>query len=794
MNRILRQTRYETKPFERAGILWPGLPQMPQGMQRSVVPGGGSRMLPVETGDEIRVFCSDGAQSAEILLIDHRGNSDPGMLGHSHRCAATGIMASLARRDDPRAMQMRATLTALGVDLQQIDVLRLFDEDTPPWTEFSFTAETDGYLFASAPERSARPLPHEQDSATEIWLYVKPNRSPRKKPFVLPPAPLLDPLQDFTIMPGHAHAYEVKKGQYVQIIDVRGRECSDFQAFTTRALDAGLERNIDPTSTRSMMGIIYPTPGLHARYFDVDHTPMLEIVQDTVGRHDSFGLACNARNYADKGYPGHINCSDNMSAAIARYGVRARGGWSSINFFFNTGIDARHCMISDEPWTRPGDYVLLQALEDLVCLSTSCPDDIDAANAWQPSEIQVRVYDHAPGFRRSIHYRKSPEAEPEMTQESGFYPAFSAHTRHFNDVSGYWLPHEMTNHGAIAEYWSVREKAGIFDMSSLRKYEVLGPDAGQLLDYCVTRNITKLAIGQVMYTAMCYEHGGMIDDGTVYRLARDNFRWVGGSDISGLWLKEKAQELGWNVWVKDATSNLNNVAVQGPNSRTILEAVFWTPPNRPTISELGWFRMTVARIGGFHGTPVVISRTGFTGELGYEVYCHPNDAETIFTALQAAGVERGLMPCGMAALDMLRIEAALVIAGQEFTDQTDPFEAGIAFTVPLKSKQGDFIGRAALEERKAHPQRHLVGLDIAGGLIPVTGDCIHLGRAQIGEITSAMRSPVLGKTIALARVDVRHATLNTVLEVGQLDGQQKRLSATVVGLSHYDPSKSRVRA
>jgi aminomethyltransferase len=143
---------------------------------------------------------------------------------------------------------------------------------------------------------------------------------------------------------------------------------------------------------------------------------------------------------------------------------------------------------------------------------------------------------------------------------------------------------------------------------------------------------------------------------------------------------------------------------------------------------------------------------------------------------------------------MVRIEAGLAFAGYEFCDQTDPFEAGIGFTVPLASKNEDFIGRDALTRRKEHPQRMLVGLEIEGDEAVGHGDCVHVGRAQIGVVTSATRSPILGKTIALARIDATHAKLGTELEVGKLDGQQKRLPARVVRFPHYDPDKARVRS
>jgi aminomethyltransferase len=292
---------------------------------------------------------------------------------------------------------------------------------------------------------------------------------------------------------------------------------------------------------------------------------------------------------------------------------------------------------------------------------------------------------------------------------------------------------------------------------------------------------------------MCYEHGGMIDDGTVFRLGDNNFRWIGGNDRSGEWLRQQAVERGLNAYVRNSTDQLCNIAVQGPNSRAILAEVIWTPPTQATIDELAWFRFTIGRLHDFQGAAVVVSRTGYSGELGFEIFCHPKDAETVFDAIWQAGEPHGLAPLGLAALDMLRIEAGLIFAGYEFSDQTDPFEAGIGFTVPLKSKEDNFIGRKALEERKAHPQKKLVGLDIEGGVVPSKGDCIRLGKAQVGEITSAVKSPILGKVIALARVDVAHSEDGTALEVGQLDGQQKRLKATVTRFPHFDPTKERVK-
>jgi aminomethyltransferase len=378
-----------------------------------------------------------------------------------------------------------------------------------------------------------------------------------------------------------------------------------------------------------------------------------------------------------------------------------------------------------------------------------------------------------------------------MTKETAFHERISARTRHHIEYKGYWLPQVYSSNGSIEEYWACRQKAVVLDLSPLRKFEVTGPDAEVLMQYVLTRDMKKLSQGQVVYSAMCYEHGGMIDDGTAFRLGQDNFRWIGGDDYGGVWLREWAEKLGLKVMVRSSTDQLHNLAVQGPNSREIMRRMIWTAPHQQSIDELGWFRFTVARLDGPEGAPLVVSRTGYTGELGYEIFCHPKHANAVYDAVWQHGEDQGLRPMGLAALDMVRIEAGLIFAGYDFSDQTDPFEAGIGFTVPLKSKTDDFIGREALIRRKENPSRRFVGLDIDSNVTVGHGDCLHIGRAQVGEVTSSMRSPLLGKNIALARVDIAHAAVGTAIEVGKLDGHQKRLPATIVGLSHYDPKKTR---
>ncbi|MGH6824717.1 DUF1989 domain-containing protein [Methyloceanibacter sp.] len=760
------------------------------GEERYTVPGGGAIAVPIHTGDRVRLVDVEGMQACELVATDATGAIDPGILGARGSGDASGLKQILSGNSES-ARIVRAGLERRGIDLAHARVITLFGGDSRPGESAEFTLTRDGLLIVAAPgtvmEAGA------QNTVTPIRLHIQRSSLSAPNETHLP-EPLADPLQDIRVNQSTAEAYVVRAGEYIQIIDVAGQQCTDFQCFAARKLDKGVEHPLDFTTTRSLIGLSYPLPGLASKAFDQDMQPLVEVVRDTVGRHDAFGLACSVRYYDDQGYPGHVNCTDNFNTQLAPYGIAPRQGWMALNLFYNTGIDAHNVLYFDEPWSRPGDYVLLRAVTDLVCVSSSCPDDIDPANGWNPTDIHVRTYSDKQSFSRAVAYRMTPDAEPQLTRETAFHPRFSALTRNYTEYRGYWLPTRFSNDGPVAEYWACRERATIMDLSPLRKFEVTGPDAQSLLQYALTRDVRKLAVGQVVYTAMCYEHGGMIDDGTLFRLGDNNFRWIGGDDYGGVWLREQAEKLGLKAWVRSSTDQLHNVAVQGPKSGDILREIVWTPSTQPTVGELGWFRFTIGRIGGYEGVPVVVSRTGYTGELGYEVFCHPRDALTVFDAIWQAGEPHGLMPLGLQALDMVRIEAGLAFAGYEFCDQTDPFEAGIGFTVPLAAKNEDFIGRKALLRRKEHPQKVLVGLEMEGDETVGHGDCIHIGRAQIGVVTSATRSPILKKTIALARLDVSHAGIGTEVEVGKLDGHQKRLPARVVRFPHYDPEKTRVRA
>ncbi len=770
-------------------VLEPGLNTLPPNTERYVVRAGGVTAIELAAGDEIELVSPEGLQPGEITVFDGQGKSDMQLIGAKANGRAEGFKYILSGKD-ASAVKLERTLRFRNISLDSAQSTRVFDTDSPAGDSARYSANENVTCVVAAPGEPM--LADQQNTITDLTLFVHRSENETETRLLRLPDPLADPLQDHRIEARTAFAFEVKAGQYIQIIDVEGRECSDFQCFDIAALDKGLERCLDATSTRHVVGASYPAPGLLAKFYTQDFEPMIELVRDTCGRHDSFGTACTAKYYDDLGYPGHVNCSENFNRALSPFGIQSRPGWMAINLFFNTSIDDTNQMYFDAPWSRPGDYVLMRALKDMICVSSACPCDVDPANGWNPTDIQMRLYSGKNSFTKAMAYRMTTDAEKQLTKETGFHSRTLNHTRNFTEYAGYWLANSYTRHGAIGEYWACREAAVAIDLSPLRKYEVLGPDAELLMQTCVTRNIRRLAVGQVVYTAMCYENGGMIDDGTVFRLGQDNFRWIGGCDTSGIWLREQGQKLGLNVWVRNSTDQLHNLQIQGPNSRDILKQIIWTRPDQATVEELGWFRFSIARIGDELGIPIIVSRTGYTGELGYEVFCHPRDAPAVWDAIWEAGQNWDLTPLGLEALDMLRVEAGLIFAGYEFSDQTDPFEAGIGFTVPL-TKEDDFIGKEALIKRKESPQRVLVGLELNGDEMASNGDCVNIGRNQVGEITSAVRSPILRKNLALCRIQGEYSELGTEVEVGKLDGKQKRLPAKVVGFPFYDPTKSRVR-
>jgi aminomethyltransferase len=537
----------------------------------------------------------------------------------------------------------------------------------------------------------------------------------------------------------------------------------------------------------------YPGPGLLDKFFDRDLNPMMRVVQDTCGRHDAFGMACTARGYEERGFPGHLNCSDNISHAVAPYDIGKRVAWPAINFFWNTWVDPHsHQLLTEESHSRPGDYVALQALRPLICASTACPDDLDPINGWNPTDVHVRIYKKDAPIRRAVAYREKENAPMSISQQSAFEPETSKLTKHFAPARDLWSPVSFPSTGTIGEYWACREGVTIQDMSGLRKYDVVGPDAERLLQKATTRDVSRLAVWRGSYTLMCDEAGQVIDDGTLFRLGPEQFRWCCGTEESGRQLDAIAKREELQVRIHGMGNALPNLALQGPKSRDVIRRLAFTQPTVPSVDDLRWFGVTVARVKDRDGIPFMLSRSGYTGELGYEVFCAKEHAPGLWRAILEAGEEFGITPMGSAALEILRVEAGLAAANAEFAPGADAFEAGLGFAVSLK--KGDFVGHAALSRNADNPRKVLRGLWFEGDDVPTHGAQVFSGERPVGLVTSAVRSPMYKRAIAMARLSVEFSATDTPLEVGQLDGHMKRLPAVVCDIPFYDPKREKARA
>lgn len=744
---------------------------------------GRSARLQLKAGDIVSLTTVDGGGGALLTA-----------LGDHDRCftaAPLGLDEASPRPLDEHAFdvtEMSALLAARGGDWNSARACQIFDDDTSAGATYLFKAATSTTLFVVAPlQRDYLSRGGGGHFIVDVQRGSQPNSG------ALLPEPLGRIVDEWRVDRGTALAYEVKKGQFVQVIDVEGQQCSDFMAMRADALDAGLERFIDSTVSRTMVRGAYPEPGLRDKFFDQDIQPLLAVRQDTVGRHDTFALACTARGYEERGFPGHLNCSDNISDAYEPFGIQRRKAWPAINFFFNSWMaTGSNELASDEAWSRAGDYVAMQALTDLVCVTTACPDDVDPINGWNPTDIHVRVYEADSSIAHAIARRAQPDDAMQMTKHTPFHARTSKLTSNFAVGRDRWLPVQYDATGATEEYWACRNAATLQDMSSLLKYDVMGPDAMQLLQHCMTRDISKLAQHRGLYALMCDARGSVIDDGTLFRLEPAVYRWCCGSENSALHLREQAEQLGLQVWIRSLSQKMPSLALQGPKSRDILRDVVFTQPNRPSIDNLKWFGFTIARLRDRDGPVFMLSRTGFTGELGYEFFCDESDAVAIWDGLMDAGRDRGLVPMGSEALGLLRIEAGLMVAGAEFGPDADAIEAGLGFAVDLEKQ--DFIGRAALMRNAAAVRRKLVGLHFAGNEPAAHGDAVFVGREQVGVVTSACTSPHFGHAIAMARVAVENADAGTALEVGRLNGHMKRLPCTVTSLPFLDPKREKARA
>ena len=333
-------------------------------------------------------------------------------------------------------------------------------------------------------------------------------------------------------------------------------------------------------------------------------------------------------------------------------------------------------------------------------------------------------------------------------RRTAFHARTAALGASFVEYADYEFPSQYAA-DIVDEYWACRQRAVVIDLTPLRKVELAGPGAEPMLQATVTRDVTRLADGGVVYTAICDDDGNVVDDGTVFRFGPQRFRWIGYTDEDEDWFRSHAERLGAEVSFENSTNRLHNIAVQGPKSRDMLRPIVRPAPGRPAFDDLTWFTFTEGRLGS-DGPEVLVSRTGYSGELGYEVWCHPDDGEAVWDAIWVAGRDAGIAALGLDALDIVRIESGLIFKGYEYEGTEDPFEAGIGFTAP--KKKADYVGQAALERRRENPARALVGLEIDAAAPFAHGDEVRAGGAPVGVVTSGSLSPLLNKNLALARV------------------------------------------
>ena len=395
-----------------------------------------------------------------------------------------------------------------------------------------------------------------------------------------------------------------------------------------------------------------------------------------------------------------------------------------------------------------------------------------------------------------------------MSIGTPFHPRTSPLNRkmQWREWSGYFASSVYADAHDI-EYNAIREAAALIDVSPLYKYLVSGPDALRLVDRVITRDATRLAVGGVIYTPWCDEHGKVVDDGTVHRLDERLFRWT-AADPQLRWLRQNSA--GLDVTIAEETEATAALALQGPLSRDILEAA-----TGESFADLRYFRRRASKVGK---VKVDVSRTGYTGDLGYELWIPTEGAVKVWDALIAAGKAYGLRPAGMLALDVVRLEAGLILLEVDYTSARhamnpeqnySPGEIGLGRLVHFD--KGDFVGRLALErEAKAGgPARRLVGLqldwyDIEGlydvqGLPPAISPSVDrspvpvfAGGRQVGRATSHGWSPMLKQAIALASVPPEFEPLGTALTVEwTVEGRRGRVGAVVVATPFLDLERKR---
>ena len=340
----------------------------------------------------------------------------------------------------------------------------------------------------------------------------------------------------------------------------------------------------------------------------------------------------------------------------------------------------------------------------------------------------------------------------------------------------------------VAEHVATRTACNLWDESPLRKWDIQGPDALSLADALFTNDMAALEIGQVRYGAICDDHGKMIMDGTVFRLGEEHCFSITSYDSDLDWFKQVASDRGLDVQVEDRTAAMPHVQVQGPKVREVLGPI----TEGVDVNTLRYFRFVGdgVRVGG---VPVMVSRTGYSGELGFELYCAPDDAETLWNAVLEAGQPHGLRPIGLSAIETLRIESGLLFPDIDyFPHQTDPFEVRLDNVVKL-DKTGDFVGRDALREIAAEgTPRLLTALRIDGDDVPEYGAAVTLDGDEVGILRSPCQSPTFDmQVIGMAAIDRALVTDGQRVDVALGGGT---IGATVAPFPLYDTEKRRPRS
>ncbi|QED48611.1 glycine cleavage system aminomethyltransferase GcvT [Cytobacillus dafuensis] len=346
------------------------------------------------------------------------------------------------------------------------------------------------------------------------------------------------------------------------------------------------------------------------------------------------------------------------------------------------------------------------------------------------------------------------------------------------DFGGWDLPVQFSS--IKEEHEAVRTKAGLFDVSHMGEIEVKGPDSLSYLQKMMTNDISKLKDFGAQYTAMCYENGGTVDDLLVYKFTDDHFLLVVNASNIEKDYKWLADHLEGNVEIKNLSDQTAQVAIQGPLAESVLQKL----ASNTNLSDIGFFKFQ--NDVDLNGKKALVSRTGYTGEDGFEVYCDANDVVSIWKDILEAGKEEGAIPCGLGARDTLRFEANLVLYGQELSPEISPLEAGIGFAVKV-NKEADFIGKEVLLKQKEDGlSRKLVGIEMIDRGIPRHGYLVFKGEEQIGEVTTGTQSPTLKKNIGLALLSIENTAVGTEVEV-EIRG--KRLKAVVAATPFYKREK-----